>query len=312
MNRAVVFAYHNVGVRCLKALLAGGVEVALVVTHADHPAETIWYDSVHRTAEDYGLPCITPDDPNADAVLQRIRALDVDFVFSFYYRHMLQAPLLACARRGAYNVHGSLLPKYRGRVPINWAILHGETETGASLHRMNEKPDNGALVDQMAVPILPDDSAFEVFAKVTVAAEIVLLRSLPKLLDGSAVLTPQDLNQGAYFGARSAADGRIDWQQPARRIHDLVRAVTKPFPGAFCEMERGRLTLWKTRVSREASSADSPSLFLRHDKLHARCGDGAVLHILYAELDGAAFDAVVWRHSGFPPVLPLHPSHPKS
>ena len=307
MKRAVVFAYHNVGVRCLKALLAGGVEVALVVTHLDNPGETIWYDSVRRTAEDYGLPCITPDDPNADAVLQRVRALDPDFVFSFYYRHMLKAPLLACARRGAYNMHGSLLPKYRGRVPVNWAIIHGETETGASLHVMNEKPDNGALIDQMAVPILPDDNALEVFAKVTVAAEIVLLRALPNLLDGSAKLTPQDLSQGAYFGARSAADGRIDWNQPARRIHDLVRAVTKPFPGAFCDLGSRRLTLWQTRVSQEASSVDSPCLFLRQDKINARCGDDTVLHILNAELDGEPFDAVSWRRLGFPSVLPLPP-----
>jgi methionyl-tRNA formyltransferase len=185
VKRAVVFAYHNVGVRCLKALLASGIEVALVVTHHDNPVETIWYDSVRLTAEDYGLPCIAPDDPNAAAIVAKIGELAPDFVFSFYYRQMLKAPLLACARDGAYNVHGSLLPKYRGRVPINWAIIHGETETGATLHRMNEKPDNGEIVGQVAVPILADDSAQDVFAKVTVAAEIVLLRALPALIDGS-------------------------------------------------------------------------------------------------------------------------------
>jgi methionyl-tRNA formyltransferase len=305
VKRAVVFAYHNVGVRCLKALLAGGVEVALVVTHNDNPAETVWYDSVRRTAEDYGLPCITPDDPNTDAVLQRVRALDPDFVFSFYYRLMLKAPLLACARNGAYNMHGSLLPKYRGRVPINWAIIHGETETGATLHRMNDKPDNGEIVDQMAVPILADDSALDVFAKVTVAAEIVLLRSLPALIDCSAKLIPQDLTHGAYFGARSAADGRIDWALSAQCIHDLVRAVTRPFPGATCDLGSRRLTLWQTRVSAELPNADPPCLFLRDGELHARCGDGGVLHILHAELDGERFDAVNWRRCGLPSVLPF-------
>jgi methionyl-tRNA formyltransferase len=305
VTRAVVFAYHNVGVRCLKALLAGGVEVALVVTHGDNPAETIWFDSVRRLADDYGLPCIAPADPNSESVLQRVRALAPDFVFSFYYRHMLEAPLLACARRGAYNLHGSLLPKYRGRVPINWAILNGETETGASLHAMNEKPDNGALVDQMAVPILPDDTAADVFAKVSVAAEIVVLRALPGLIDGSATLTPQDLSLGGYFGARSAADGHIDWRLPARRIHNLVRAVTRPFPGAFCTLGARRLSLWQTRVAKLPHSADAPCLFLHADELHARCGDGGALRLLDAELDGERFDAVAWRRAGFPPTLSL-------
>ena len=130
MSRAVVFAYHNVGVRCLKALLGRGVEVALVVTHRDNPAETIWFSSVAEIAAGYDIPVITPDDPNAAEVLAQVRAARPDFLFSFYYRHMLKAPLLAVAPRGAFNMHGSLLPKYRGRVPINWAVVCGESETG--------------------------------------------------------------------------------------------------------------------------------------------------------------------------------------
>lgn len=305
MNRAVVFAYHNVGVRCLKALLAGGVDVGLVVTHTDNPAETIWYDSVNKTAREYGLPCIAPDDPNTEAALQQVRAVDADYLFSFYYRQMLKSPLLACAPRGAFNLHGSLLPKYRGRAPVNWAIIHGETETGATLHLMNEKPDNGALVDQLAVPILPDDSAQEVFGKVTVAAEIVLVRSLPALLNGTAKLTPQDLSQGAYFGGRTADDGRIDWRQSARNIHNLVRAVTKPFPGAFSEHGMGRLTIWKTRVMGDIGTTGVPGLYLENELMFAICGDGKGLQILDAELDGKPLDATHWRRSGLPPVLAL-------
>ena len=127
MTTAVVFAYHNVGVRCLKALIGRGVKVALVVTHQDNPNETIWFDSVAAVAREYGLPTITPEDPNSAAVLAQIAAAKPDFLFSFYYRKMLKAPLLAIPSRGAFNMHGSLLPKYRGRVPINWAVLHAET-----------------------------------------------------------------------------------------------------------------------------------------------------------------------------------------
>jgi methionyl-tRNA formyltransferase len=131
---AVVFAYHNVGVRCLKVLLAHGVDVRLVVTHPDDAQENIWFGSVAGVAAEYGLPVITPSDPNAAGVLTRVTATHPDFVFSFYYRMMLKAALLDVPARGALNMHGSLLPKYRGRAPVNWAVLHGERETGATLH----------------------------------------------------------------------------------------------------------------------------------------------------------------------------------
>ena len=158
MIRAVVFAYHNVGVRCLEVLLAHGVDVPLVVTHEDNPAETIWFDSVARTAAQRAIPVVAPQDPNTPDIVARVAACKPDFLFSFYYRLMLKAPLLALAPRGALNIHGSLLPKYRGRVPINWAIIRGETETGATLHYMADKPDSGDIVAQTAVPILPDDT----------------------------------------------------------------------------------------------------------------------------------------------------------
>ena len=110
-------------------------------------------------------------------------------------------------------MHGSLLPKYRGRAPVNWAVLHGERETGATLHYMTGKPDAGDIVAQQAVPILPDDTAREVFDKVTVAAEIVLDRALPALIAGTAPRRPNRLAQGSYFGGRQPEDGAIDWRK---------------------------------------------------------------------------------------------------
>src|SRR5574340_1447517 len=218
MSRAVVFAYHNVGVRCLSVLLARGVEVALVVTHRDNPNETIWFDSVAELAALHGIPVITPDHPNAPEVVAQIRALQPDFFFSFYYREMLRRELLEIPKYGALNMHGSLLPKYRGRVPVNWAIIHGETETGATLHYMTEKPDNGDIVAQQAVPILPDDTAFEVFQKVTVAAEMALNGVLPALLAGKAQAVKQDLSKGGYFGVHKAEDDLNLRSLPALRI----------------------------------------------------------------------------------------------
>ena len=292
--RAVVFAYHDVGVRCLSVLLAHGVAVELVVTHRDDPREAIWFGSVERRAREHGIEAITPEAAELPALAPRLAALAPDFLFSFYYRHMLPAAIVSIARRGAYNVHGSLLPKYRGRVPVNWAILNGERETGATLHEMVEKPDAGRIVDRMAVPILPDDCALDVFRKVTVAAEIVLDRSLPSLLDGTARLEAQDLSAGSYFGGRKPEDGRIDWSKGAREIHDLVRAVAPPYPGAFTSLGTSTLRLLRTRISPsplEGRRGEGPRILAQDDRLLARTVDGATLLILEAELDGQPVSA---------------------
>lgn len=289
MATAAVFAYHDVGVRCLSVLLARGLDVRLVVTHEDDPAENRWFGSVERLAREHRIPVITPEEPQQ--ALMPLTAAAPDFLFSFYYRRMLPAAMLRLPRRGAYNMHGSLLPRFRGRAPVNWAILRGATETGATLHEMVAKPDAGGIVDQMAVPILPEDLAIDVFRKVTVAAELVLDRALPSLLDGTARARPQDLALGEYCGGRRPEDGRIDWSRPAREVHDLVRAVAPPFPGAFTQLpDGGVLQILRTRLP-QPGSATTPRLQVEGAALVADCGDGSRLPILEATLDGAPFDA---------------------
>lgn len=290
MSRAVVFAYHNVGYRCLNVLLAHGVDVALVVTHRDNPKETIWFDSVQKLAELHDIPVITPDNPNTPEVVEQISALQPDFFFSFYYREMLKAPLLAIPKQGALNMHGSLLPKYRGRVPVNWAIIHGETETGATLHYMTEKPDNGDIVAQQAVPILTNDTAHEVFQKVTVAAEIALNGVLPALLAGNAPRVKQDLSLGAYFGGRKPEDGVIDWSRSALQIHDLVRAVAPPYPGATTTLMGKTMRILQTLVTGCTVEGEKPAFYVKDGKAYAICGSG-VLRVVRFELDGAETSA---------------------
>jgi len=286
MTRAVVFAYHDVGVRCLATLLAHRVEVPLVVTHQDHPEENIWFASVAELAHQHDIPTLAPQDPHAPEVAESIRALRPDFLFSFYYRSMLKPELLQIAGKGAFNMHGSLLPKYRGRVPVNWAVIHGERETGATLHEMVEKPDAGRIVGQQAVPILPNDLAVDVFRKVTLAAEIVLDRCLPALLAGTAALLPQDLSRGSYFGGRRPEDGRIDWKQDAWTIHNLIRAVAPPYPGAFAMIGKRRLRLLRTLYTdQKTAAAGAATLFAASDRLYLRCADGRTLKVLGAEID---------------------------
>jgi methionyl-tRNA formyltransferase len=286
----VVFAYHDVGVRCLRTLLAHGIEVPLVFTHRDAPGETIWFDSVARHARWHAIEVLTPEDPNTPELIERVRTLQPDFLFSFYYRALLGAGLLGCARRGAFNMHGSLLPKYRGRVPINWAVLHGECESGATLHAMVAKVDAGDIVDQQAVPIQPDDTAVEVFRKVTVAAELVLQRCLPGLIDGSVRLRAQDPAAASYFGRRTARDGAIDWRRGVQAVHNLVRAVAPPYPGAYSRAQELPLRILRSLPdSPELRSAD-PVLRWQAGEVYALCHDGA-LKLLEFELDGGIADA---------------------
>ncbi len=279
MTSAVVFAYHDVGVRCLQGLLDAGIEVKLVVTHADDPAERVWFASVAELARSRGLETLL--DADAADLERRVREAAADFIFSFYYRRMLPPALLALARRGAYNMHGSLLPKHRGRAPVNWAVLLGDTETGATLHEMVEKPDAGRIVDQMVVPIGPDDQAIDVFRKVTDAAEAVLRRSLPRLVAGTAELRAQDLARGSYHGGRRPEDGRIDWSKSAAEIHNLVRAVAPPYPGAFTEDGGRKRMILRTRL--EPGRRAHPGHlgpYREGGAWFADCGDGRVLRLL--------------------------------
>jgi methionyl-tRNA formyltransferase len=284
-KRAVVFAYHNVGVRCLKVLLAGGVDVALVVTHQDSALENIWFESVISVCQGAGIPYITPDDARSPELLAQVAAAKPDLMFSFYYRHMLPAALLDIAP--AFNMHGSLLPEFRGRAPVNWAVLHGATETGATLHEMTIKPDAGAIVHQTAVPILPDDTAFEVFGKVTVAAEQTLWRILPCLLAGTAPRTVNDLRRGGYFGGRKPEDGRIDWSQPAQQVYNLHRAVAPPYPGAFTDLDGRRYIIERARLHQGQLPSLPPGLAVVDNGIFGVCGDGRALAIHSLLADGA-------------------------
>jgi methionyl-tRNA formyltransferase len=284
-QRAVVFAYHNVGVRCLKVLLAGGVDVALVVTHQDSAQENIWFESVISVCEAEGIPYITPPDAKSPELLAQVAAAKPDLMFSFYYRHMLPAGLLAVAP--AFNMHGSLLPEYRGRAPTNWAVLHGATQTGATLHEMTVKPDAGAIVDQTAVPILPDDTAFEVFGKVTVAAEQTLWRVLPALLAGTAPRIHNDLSKGGYFGGRTPEDGRIDWSKPARQVYNLHRAVAPPYPGAFTELDGHTYVIERARLHPgNVNTSLQQGLAVVDNHIFGVCGDGRMLAISSLLADG--------------------------
>lgn len=245
--RAVVFAYHDVGYACLEELFRAGAEIAAVFTHDDDPGEHVWFRSVRALAESQAVPVFAPEDVNTPEWTDRVRGFAPDIVFSFYYRKLLRPGLLALAPRGALNMHGSLLPKYRGRAPVNWVLVHGERETGVTLHYMDAKADHGDIVAQRVVPIAEDDTALTLFRKLTDAAAELLREVYPQLCAGTAPRRAQDHAAATYFGGRTPADGRIDWHAPARAVYNLVRAVTHPYPGAFTSWDAKILYVWAAR-----------------------------------------------------------------
>lgn len=243
-NRLVVCAYHNVGYRCIEELLRQGAKIALIFTHEDSPTEEIWFASVRELADQHGIPYLTSD-ISLPENMERVRQIAPDFILSFYYRNMIKPEVLEIPSLGALNLHGSYLPKYRGRVPVNWAVINGESETGATLHYMVEKPDAGDIVDQEKVAIEFSDTAHDVFGKVTDAAVTVIARAWPLLREGTSVRIPMDLKAGNYCGGRKPADGQIDWTGSAVQIYNLIRGVTHPYPGAFTFLNSRKVIIWK-------------------------------------------------------------------
>lgn len=251
--RVAVFAYHNIGYECLKVLIEANEEIVAVVTHEDDPKEEIWFSSVAELARRYHLAVYAPSNPNTPDFIALMRSLAPDLIFSFYYRRLLSKELLTIPPLGGINLHGSLLPKYRGRSPVNWVLINGETETGVTLHYMTEKADAGDVIAQRAVSIDVDDTALSLYRKLTTAAVELFKDSYPLIKSEVAPRTPQDSRLATTYGGRCSEDGRIVWEKSAQAIYNLIRAVTHPYPGAFTYYQGRKLYVWGSMVNSQSS-----------------------------------------------------------
>ncbi|OYU09421.1 MAG: bifunctional UDP-glucuronic acid oxidase/UDP-4-amino-4-deoxy-L-arabinose formyltransferase [Pseudomonas sp. PGPPP1] len=275
-SKAVVFAYHDIGCAGIEALLTAGYDIAAVFTHADDPKENNFYGSVAQLCARNGIAVHAPEDANHPLWIERIAKLDPDYIFSFYYRNLLSEPLLATASKGAFNLHGSLLPKYRGRAPANWVLVNGETETGVTLHRMVKRADAGAILAQQKVIIDRSDTGLTLHAKLRDAAANLLRDALPQLAAGKLGETAQDESQATYFGRRTAADGKLEWKKPAEELFNLVRAVTQPYPGAFCAVGEHKLIVWQAEVAK-GNEGLAPGRVISVNPLRIACGEDSLV-----------------------------------
>lgn len=274
--RSIVFAYHNIGCVGIESLLRNGIEIAAVFTHKDDPAENIWFDSVAQLAASLDIPVFAPEDINHPLWVEKIKQLAPDIIFSFYYRNIIKKQILDIPPDGSLNLHGSLLPNYRGRCPINWALVNGEEETGVTLHYMTEKPDEGDIVCQKKIEITDDDNARSLHQKAVQASAIMLDQILPKISNGTSPRTPQDHSKAVYYSGRCPEDGQIGWAASARQVRNLVRAVTEPYPGAFSYMANRKCIFWKVSQVLCQGDEKSPGTVISTNPLIIACGKDAL------------------------------------
>ncbi|QTF09715.1 bifunctional UDP-4-amino-4-deoxy-L-arabinose formyltransferase/UDP-glucuronic acid oxidase ArnA [Brenneria izadpanahii] len=285
--KTIVFAYHDMGCAGINALLEAGYNICAIFTHADSAAENRFFGSVARIAAEKGIPVYAPDDVNHPLWLDRINAMEPDILFSFYYRTLLSDSILSSAKFGAFNLHGSLLPKYRGRAPLNWALANGERETGVTLHRMIKRADAGDIIAQQSVKIEEADDAMTLHHKLVRCARNLLGDVLPAMKQGRIDGRSQNEAEATVVRRRTPEDGRINWSLPAREIHNLVRAVTDPWPGAFAWAGASKFIVWKSRVLSDHVHA-KPGTVLSADPFVIACKDGA-LEVLTGQTDNGVY-----------------------
>jgi UDP-4-amino-4-deoxy-L-arabinose formyltransferase/UDP-glucuronic acid dehydrogenase (UDP-4-keto-hexauronic acid decarboxylating) len=274
--KAVVFAYHNIGIVGLEALAQEKFDIRAIFSHLDDPGENIWFGSVAEWAKKNQIPVFCPRNVNTSEWVGMIRKISPEVIFSFYYRNLLSSDILMIPSAGAFNLHGSLLPAYRGRSPVNWALVNGEERTGVTLHHMLKTPDAGDIVGQKEVRIEFEDTAHTLYQKLCVKARELLEEVLPLIKKGIAPRVAQNLSQGSYYGGRRPEDGKIDWGWPVMRIYNLIRGVTEPYPGAFTYMPGSEKLFiwWGLPETKSVSNGPVGALEFEKDSVYARASDG--------------------------------------
>jgi len=252
--RTVVFAGNALGAMGIGRLLDAGFELSLVFAQGEGPDEPAGSALVQEICTERQIPCVSTRDPNQFGWVERIRDARPDMLFHFAHRSMPRASILAVPKHGSFGLHPSLLPEYRCPDPVRRAILKGERRTGVTLHELVVEPYAGAVVASKEVEISTEDTALSLTRKIDLAADALLAAVLPRMRVLDFSLTPQDLSAGSRYQALAPEDGGISWDRPAREIHALVRAFTRPFSGAFGLLGDEMVFFWR------ASCADDYSL----------------------------------------------------
>jgi len=279
------------------AALAEVADVALVLCNPDRPAgrgRSMASPPVKEEAVRRGIPVFQPEKARHPDAVARLAVEAPDLIVVVAYGHILPKSILDIPRLGCINVHASLLPKYRGAAPINWAVANGETVTGVTIMRMDEGMDTGPILHVREMPIGEIDTAETMFAKLSILGAEALLEALGKLQEGT--LLPQDAALATYAPMLKKGHGRIDWGRPAGEVRNLVRGMT-PWPSAFALHAGKTLKVLSCLPAREPGGGAAPGeiVALGRDGILVACGEGILrLQIVQPE-GGKAMDA--WAYA---------------
>lgn len=278
--RVVFLGNHTVGVTAL-SVLAAGAEVVGVVAHPLDPEDGVLYQSVYEYAKSCGFSVIRGK-ASEPRVADFIAEAQPDLLWITDYRYLLPVHLLCIASLGTINLHPSLLPSYRGRAPINWAILNGETDLGLTAHFVDEGMDSGDIIEQEHFELSVDEDVGDALSKLIPLYATVSSRILKNLQTGNIVRRKQDDSRSTYFPARKPEDGLIDWSQSAIVIMNLVRAVAKPYPGAFTFIGNVQMLIWKACLAQTYTNGQAGTIIgFEQGVPIVACGEGALVLILF-------------------------------
>jgi len=250
--RIVFMGSAELACPCLDCLLANPADrVVGVVTQPDRPkgrSLRVAPCAVRAYVTAREIPVLMPENVNTPESVADLRTLAPDLIVVVAYGQFLKADILNLPSLGCINVHASLLPKYRGAAPIQWAVANGETGTGVTTMFVNVRMDAGDIIDQLAEPIRPEDTAGSLHDRLAGCGADLLARTLSALRQGSIRRQPQDEAEATFAPRIKKADGRLDWRLPAVQLHNRVRGF-QPWPGCFCELPSvGVVRVWQTRV----------------------------------------------------------------
>ena len=297
MTGRVIFvgAVHE-AVPALGALLDSGAEVVEVVTlPVDRSAGTSGFVDLEPLAREHGIPVRRCANINAVESVRHTEQLRPDLMVVTGWTRLLSAELLSVPPRGVIGFHASLLPRFRGRAPVNWAILRSEAVTGNTMMYLNAGTDTGDIIDQQAVPIAPDDTCATVYARVGEAGAEMLRRQLPALLDGTAPRRPQGPGDGSLLPKRTPEMGITDWNRPARSVHDWIRALTAPYPGAFTFIAGRKLMLWASATGDGCPGRTAGEVLgCGEDGIRVATADGAIVLTSVSDDGDAPGPAFAW------------------
>lgn len=269
------------GRRSLEALLAQGEHVTAIFTLNPSAAATVcgavgWRD----LAAHHGIPLLEVASMKDPQAVRALRALRPDLVFCVGWTQLLPPAVLAIPPLGVIGFHASLLPLYRGRAPVNWALIHGETRTGNTMLALDDGVDTGDIIAQRDFPITAEDTCGTLYDKVARSEVEMIAEVMPLIRAGQMPRRPQDSRLATLMPRRRPEDGAIDWRRGTAELDRWVRALTHPYPGAFTSLNGSRVWVWKAAVSARAPGAGPPGWWrLRSDPpaLMARTGDGELI-----------------------------------